>query len=156
MYLSPKLGKYITYRVLSYTNKISSNQQHQPERTFTIMRVLASAVMADTANKTAKRYVLLVEMLLNIIRFFIESSLFLFFCGFDRNLMNGVDEKEPPPGPYCSACRLLLEVFFAGAFKSSACCMCVAVAASAASKDEKTKGDISFPPHCCLGVISDK
>ena len=38
-----------------YLSKISSNQQQQPEHTFIMVRMSASTVTVDTANKTAER-----------------------------------------------------------------------------------------------------
>ena len=53
--------------VLSILVRNSSNKQHQPERVFTIVRISAGAVTADTTNKNAEHCTALVEveMLLN-------------------------------------------------------------------------------------------
>ena len=54
--------------MLSHLVKISSNQQHQPECTLTMAQISVDAVTVDTVNKSAQRYVLLVEILMNNIR----------------------------------------------------------------------------------------
>ena len=64
--------------MLSHLVETSLTQQHQPERKLTMARISASAVMADTVNEIAKRYALLVEMLMNNIRFAFRTRFIIF------------------------------------------------------------------------------
>ena len=64
------------------------------ERALTMERNSAGAAVADTTNKTAKRCVSLVEVLINKIRLFLEAnlSLFVYLCLWQ--LLSHVDEIE--------------------------------------------------------------
>ena len=60
VHLSPSKRKYAM--ALSHVVKISSNQQHQSERMFTIVRIFVGAVTAGTANKFAERFTTLLSI----------------------------------------------------------------------------------------------